>query len=123
VAFQRILRKLIVSTHGALGAIFADFEGEAVEVVTERPFDAGDYDLRVVGAYQAVVMTRLKEICAKARIGRPERFAIDFTTVHVLSFDLQDGYYVVLILDPTANEGLAWRQLEKCRDELLAEMI
>ena len=122
MAFQRILRRLIVSTKGAIGAIFADFEGEAVEVVTERPFEAGDHDLRVVGAYQAIAMTRLKELCAKARIGTPQRFAIDFTTLHVLSFDLKDGYYVVLILDPSANEGMAWRQLEKCRDELLAEM-
>jgi hypothetical protein len=122
VAFQRILKRLILSTSGALGAIFADFEGEAVEVVTERPFDAGDHDLRVVGAYQGIAMMRLKELCTKTRIGTPQRFGIDFTTVHVLSCDLKDGYYIVLILDPTANEGLAWRQLEKCRDELLAEI-
>lgn len=122
MAFQRILRRLLVSTNGALGAIFADFEGEAVEVVTERPFEADDHDLRVVGAYQGIAMMRLKELCTRARIGTPKRFAIDFTTVHVLSCDLKDGYYVVLILDPTANEGLAWRQLEKCRDELIAEL-
>ena len=122
MAFQRILRKLIVSTAGALGAIFADFEGEAVEVVTERPFDAGDHDLRVVGAYQGIAMTRLREVCAKARIGEPLRFAVDFTTMHVLSCDLKDGYYLVLILDPSANEGLAWRRLLQCRDEVLEQM-
>ena len=113
---------MIVSTDGALGAIFADFEGEAVEAVTERPFDAGDHDLRVVGAYQAIAMTRLRELCAKSGIGPPLRFAIDFTTVHVLSCDLKDGYYLVLILDPTANEGLAWRRLMSCRDEVLEAM-
>ena len=122
MAFQRILREMILSTDGALGAIFADFEGEAVEVVTERPFDAGDHDLRVVGAYQGIAMARLKELCDKSGIGRPVRFGIDFTTVHVLSCDLKDGYYVVLILDPTANEGLAWRRLLACREELIAEM-
>ena len=113
---------MIVSTHGALGAIFADFEGEAVEVVTERPFEAGDHDLRVVGAYQAIVMARLKDVSQKSGIGAPIRFGIDFTTMHVLSCDLKDGYYVVLILDPTANEGLAWRRLLECRDELTREM-
>ena len=113
---------MINSTSGALGAIFADFEGEAVEVVTERPFEADDHDLKVVGAYQGIAMMRLKELCVKSRIGKPVRFGIDFTTVHVLSCDLTDGYYVVLILDPTANEGLAWRRLLECRDELMAEM-
>ena len=120
--FQRILQKLVMSTNGALGAIFADFEGEAVEVVTERPFEAGDHDLRIVGAYQGIAMSQLKEVCAKSGIGKPVRFGVDFTTLHVLSCDLKDGYYVVLILDPTANEGLAWRQLMRCRDELMQEI-
>jgi hypothetical protein len=122
LAFQRILRKMVVSTHGALGAIFADFEGEAVEVVTERPFDADVHDLRVVGAYQGIAMERLRELCANAAIGEPVRFGIDFTTMHVLSCDLKDRYYLVLILDPSANEGLAWHRLLQCRDEVLREM-
>jgi hypothetical protein len=113
---------MVVSTRGALGAIFADFEGEAVEVVTERPFEAGDYDLRVVGAYQCIVMMRLRDLCAKSGIGEPVRFAIDFTTMHVLSCVLKDSYYLVLILDPSANEGVAWRHLMECRNELLREM-
>ena len=120
--FQRILQKMVVSTEGALGAIFADFEGEAVEVAAERPFEADVHDLRVVGAYQGIAMSQLKEVCAKSGIGKPVRFGIDFTTLHVLSCDLKDGYYIVLVLDPTANEGVAWRQLMKCRDELMREI-
>jgi hypothetical protein len=35
---------------------------------------------------------------------------------------VKDGYYVVLLVDKTANEGLAWKQLRICREKLLAEM-
>jgi len=113
---------MVASTEGALGAIFADFEGEAVEVLTERPFEADVHDLRVVGAYQGIAMQRLRIVCANAAIGEPVRFGIDYTTMHVLSCDLKDGYYVVLILDPTANEGVSWHRLMQCRDELMREI-
>ncbi len=122
MAFQQILLKLVLSTKGALGAIFADFYGDAVQVVGERPFEAGEHDLAIVGAYQGITMQRLRDICTNASLGEPIRFGTDFTTMHVLSCDLKDGYYLVLILDPTANEGVAWHHLMRCRDEVLHEM-
>jgi hypothetical protein len=39
-----------------------------------------------------------------------------------MSYDVKDGYYVVLLVDSSAVEGLAWRRLEKCRERLLSEM-
>ncbi len=40
----------------------------------------------------------------------------------LLSSDLKDGYYIVLLLDGRANEGYAWHQLDVCREKLIAEM-
>jgi predicted regulator of Ras-like GTPase activity (Roadblock/LC7/MglB family) len=122
LAFQRILRRLVASTQGAFGAIFLDWEGETVEVVTERPFDADDHDLKVIGAYQGIFLTRLRDIAEKLPIGRPLRFKIEFERSSTLSIDLKDGYYLVLVLDHDANEGLAWAKLMNCREELLREM-
>ena len=122
VAFQRILRSLVASTHGALGAIFLDSEGETVEVVTERPLDADDHDLRVIGAYQGIFLTRLRELAAKVPVGTPQRFKIEFEKSSILSCDLTDGYYLVLVIDHDANEGLAWRQMLATRAEVLREM-
>ena len=122
MAFQRILRSLVASTHGALGAIFLDWEGETVEVVTERPLDADDHDLRVIGAYHGIFLTRLREVAEKVKIGVPIRFKLEFERSATMACDLKDGYYLVLVVDHDANEGLAWRRLLTTREEVLKEM-
>jgi predicted regulator of Ras-like GTPase activity (Roadblock/LC7/MglB family) len=120
--FQRILHELISSTSGALGAIFLDQEGETVEVLTDRPLEADDNDLKVIGAYTGIFLTQLRNVCSGAGIGRLDRFKIDFDSTSVLTCDLKDGYYVVLLVDASANEGLAWQKLVACRERLLGEM-
>jgi hypothetical protein len=115
-----ILHELIATTSGALAALFLDFEGETVELVCEH--DLNDHDLRILGAYQGIFLTRLREHCDAAGAGQPLRFKIEFSETSVLIFDVKDGYYIVLLTDARANEGLAWRRLEECRGKLLAEM-
>lgn len=122
MAFRGILHELVRSTHGALGAIFVDWEGETVELVTERPLDADDHDLRVIGAYQGIFLTRLREMAEKLPIGTPQRFKIEFEKTMILSCDLKDGYFLVMVVDHEATEGIAWHQLMVCRERLIAEM-
>ncbi len=118
--FRNILDELLVTTHGAVAALFLDYEGETVALVCDR--DLSDHALRILGAYQNVFFTRLRELCAQVDAGEPLRYKIQFDSMGVLSYDIRDGYYVVLLVDGTANEGLAWRRLERCREQLLAEM-
>ena len=118
--FQLILNEMLATTRGALAALFLDYEGETVELVCDR--DLNDHDLRILGAYQGIFLTRLRELCAQAGAGEPQRFKIELAKNSVLSFDVKDGYYLVLLVDATANEGLAWRKLERCRERLIAEM-
>ena len=118
--FRMILDQLLATTGGAMAAIFLDWEGETVELVCDR--DLNDHDLRIVGAYQGIYLTRLRELCQRIGAGEPLRFKIEFDEAKLLSYDCKDGYYVVLLVEASANEGLAWRQLEGCRERLLAEM-
>jgi predicted regulator of Ras-like GTPase activity (Roadblock/LC7/MglB family) len=120
--FRRILQDLVTATHGALGAIFLDQEGETVEVLTERPFEADDNDLKVVGAYSGIFLTQLRNVCHEMGTGKLDRFKLEFATTTVFSCDLKDGYYVVLLTDGTTNEGVAWQRLCECRERLLGEM-
>ena len=120
--FRRILLDLLQSAHGSLGAIFLDSEGETVEAITERPFDADVHDLRVIGAYQGIFLSSLKRICDALRAGAPRRFKIEFEKMNVLSCDLKDGYYLVLVVDDSTNEGVAWRQLDRCRARIVQEL-
>lgn len=118
--FRAILDELLATTSGAFAAIFLDFEGETVQLVCDR--DLSDHDLRIIGAYQGIFLSRLREMCAKTGIGTPHRFKIDFDATTVLACDLKDGYFVVLLLDGKANEGFAWHQLDLCKEKLMREM-
>ena len=118
--FRLILDELLVTTHGALAALFLDFEGETVELVCDR--DLSDHNLRILGAYQGIFLDQLRTMCANTGAGEPRRFKIQFAEKSVLSYDVKDGYYVVLLVDSSFNEGMAWRRLERCREKLLAEM-
>lgn len=120
--FRNILRDLLTATSGSVGAIFLDKQGESVEVTTERPFDTDDHDLKVIGAYQGIFLAQLHRICETLGAGPPRRFKLEFLLTTILSCDLKDGYYLVLIVEAGTNEGLAWHKLEGCRDRLLAEM-
>jgi hypothetical protein len=122
IVFRRILHELVLSTPGAIGALFLDYEGETVEMLHDRPFESEDHDIKVMGAYQGIFLMRLRELCEKTAIGTPHRFKVEFAEAKVLSCDLKDGYYLVFMVDRTANEGLGWRNLAKCRERLLAEM-
>lgn len=120
LAFRRILDELLSGTSGSIAALFLDYEGETVELLSAHELET--HDLKIIGAYQGIFLSRLRDICDHLDAGRPERFKIEFDRVTILSFDLTDGYYVVLLLDATANEGMAWRRLGECREKLMREM-
>ena len=118
--FRLILHELLATTTGALAALFLDYEGETVELVCEH--DLNDHDLRILGAYQGIFLTRLRSLCDQIEAGNPKRFKVEFEGTAVLSYDVKDGYYIVLLVDGTFNEGFAWRRLERCRERLIEEM-
>jgi hypothetical protein len=118
--FHLILNEMLATTRGSLAAIFLDWEGETVELVCDR--DLNDHDLRILGAYQGIFLDKLRTLCSNVDAGPPQRFKIEFPETCVMSCDVKDGYYIVLLVDSSANEGMAWRKLEKCRERLLAEM-
>ena len=120
--FDHILRELVQATPGAIGALFLDWEGETVEVVGDRPFDADEHDLKIVGAYQGIFLTQLRDLCTRVDAGQPHRFKLDFAETRVFSCDLKDGYYVVLVVDNTSNEAVAWRALDDCKARLMPEL-
>ena len=122
MGFREILVDVLQSVGGAIGAIFLDSEGESVEVVSARPFDTDDHDLRVIGAYSGIFLSQLRRITEATNAGEARRFKIDFAASKIFCCVLRDGYYLVLVVDAGAVEGVVWQRLERCRDQLLGEM-
>src|SRR5258708_5371552 len=113
---------MLQSTGGAIGAVFLDSEGESVEVLSARPFDTNDHDLRVIGAYAGIFLSQLRRITDSTNAGAARRYKIDFAASKILCRDLKDGYYLVLVVDAEAVEGMVWQGLEQCCARLLGEM-
>jgi len=122
VTFQSILRETLQNTPGAIGAVFLDREGEAVDLWAENVFDIGPEGLRAIGAYTGIFLSDLRRACARLNAGVPQRLTIDFEQARVLSCELKEGYYLVLVFGRDANEGLAAERLRRGRERLLAEI-
>jgi predicted regulator of Ras-like GTPase activity (Roadblock/LC7/MglB family) len=118
--FQTILADLLAHVDGAVAAVFLDWEGETVELMSAHSLERDE--LKIMGAQQGILLRHLRRMCDTNRLGPPHRFKIEYTRATVLSCDLKDGYYVVLVVSPDSNEAIAWRWLESCRQRLLVEI-
>jgi hypothetical protein len=122
VNFRDILMETLQPMRGAIGAVFLDSEGESVEVVSARPFDTGEHELRVIGAYAGIFLSQLRRLGVSTDGGAPRRFKIDFVASRIFCCDLKDGYYLALLTDDGAVEGAVWQGIMRCREMLLREM-
>ena len=122
MGFRDILAGVLQSTAGAIGALFLDSEGESVEVLSARPFDTDDHALRIIGAYAGIFLSQLRRITESTGSGTARRYKIDFEASKIFCRVLRDGYYLVLVLDHSANEGIAWQRLRQCREKLMEEI-
>lgn len=108
--FNYLLTNLLVDVPQALGAIFVDPEGEAVELVTRH----GDpFDLKVEGAYHSIFLRQLDALTASANAGPIDSFVLEGTHLTTLTQALPDGYYVVLVVDRSASRAQALERLRR----------
>ena len=108
--FQYVLADLLSRVEGALGVMFLDYDGEAVEVLGWTDWI---YDIKVLGAYQGIFLTQAKNFSAERKLGVCEEMTMRIGQEIFLTRSLPDGYYVTLILGGNASEGLARRELAR----------
>ena len=102
--FHYLLTNLLVDVPSAVGAIFLDPEGEAIEWVTRHN---DPFDLKVEGAYHAIFRRLLDEVAAKTNIGAVDSYVIEGSSLAALTQNLPEGYYIVLVLDRKGSRGKA----------------
>lgn len=93
-----------------------------MELWAESVFDAGPDELRAIGAFEGIFLSDLNRAVHRFGGGRVQQLVIDFGGAKVLSCDLKEGYYLVLMVSADANEGIAAHRLRECRDRLIAEL-
>jgi hypothetical protein len=118
--FNYLLTNLLVDVPSAIGAIFLDGEGEAIEWVSRE----GDpYELKVEGAYQSIFMRRLERVVEQLAAGEVDSYAVVSENLVALTQAMPHGYYVVLVIDRrTGSQASAMHHLRKAAKVLAREL-
>jgi hypothetical protein len=123
VSFAGLLGDLVGAAAGARGAVFCGHDGEFVELVVANPRPPGcgeltEYDLKVIGAHLAAPWLRLQEGSANGGAGTTLQMRLRCTAGTLLCAHLPEGYYLVLVLSPSAQTPRAEVALRRAADRL-----
>lgn len=116
--FKKILNRMLEQIPGALGAIIADWEGEAVDQVARMD----DYDIKVLGAHKGIILSQLREALDRVDAGELEEILIRSDNSNTLVAPVTEDYFLVLTLSPEAMLGRASFELRRCAAQLREEI-
>ena len=117
--FVDLLQSAVERLPGVTGAVFADWEGEAVGSVA---LSTTESTVRIIGAHWGIVYFRCREMFDKLQLGSIDQIVLRFAGQCVVVGRVTDEYFVVLSLGADGHLGGALRALERLRDQLRAEM-
>lgn len=110
MSIQDLLEDLVAKTDGALGAVFVDPEGEAIELYVRT---ATPYEMRLEAAYHGVFLRRAARLASLGGAGSLRRLTIAGRNLRVLSRPLKGNYYLVLVLEHNASIAVAANRLRQ----------
>ncbi len=116
--FKIILTELVQKVPGALGAVLADWEGEAIDQVA----CIDDYELRVVGAHKGIILSNLREVVRRLEGDCLREIVITAEKNQTLVLPITEEYFLVLVLERRAILGRALFEGRRCLSRLHAEI-
>jgi predicted regulator of Ras-like GTPase activity (Roadblock/LC7/MglB family) len=117
-AFGDILQSIVERVPGAIGAVFADWDGEPVDQFAHIP----PLDIQLVGAHWGVVWSQATARLAGHGLGSVEELVIEGERAVVLVRAVTTQYFVVLAIKRDAHLATARRELARGAQTLLGEM-
>jgi hypothetical protein len=131
--FTPVLRTMLLAVPGAVGAIFADWEGEAVDLFPDprraqdaqtplAPSTLETFDLRLFGAHWGIILNLVNAALRTFHYGDPQIMMLHHDRLDVLIQTVDAHYYVLLALRPGAPLASALQHLERSVQALRAEM-
>jgi predicted regulator of Ras-like GTPase activity (Roadblock/LC7/MglB family) len=115
MSFEEVLSSL-ASAPGAIGAAFVDPQGQTVA-------RAGDpLATDVLGALQSVWLGELGRASERAGLGEIRDLSLDFEDRHVLSAQVKDGYFLLVVFASQGLPSIARARLDDARERLAREI-
>ncbi len=117
-SFTAILQRTVERVPGSVGAIFADWDGEAVELIVKTNRD----HLLHIGAHYAVILNNVQAVLRLFHFGEAIEIVVQHEHLDVLVRAVGDGYYVVLAMEKDGHLATALRETRACAEGLRKEM-
>ena len=111
--FRDVLRALVQSVPGAWGAIFVDWEGEAVDLFAT----SDEYEVKLAGAHTGLLLNRVVAAGKQTELGRTRSALMRAEGNDFYLHTLDEEYFVLLATKPT-RAGLARQRLSEAVREL-----
>lgn len=118
--FGMILRNLVEGHPEIIGAVFADWEGETVDLYHREGDEA--FDVQVLGALVAIFIKSIQKAHKKANIGDLVELTIATDKAIYLIVPVDQDYYIGLWSTSGAPLGWAKRRLERAVIAIRNEM-
>ena len=112
--FKKILNQLLLDVPGAQGVVIVDWEGEAVDQATR----IGEYDIKILGAHNGIILTLLREVLARLNSDYPEEVVIRTRQGITLIQPLTEDYLLILQLQSGTLVARAAHKLRACAEQL-----
>ena len=119
MSFKAVLEDLLDRTPGSLGAIIADWEGEAVDHLSRR---IDDYDLKIIGAHKGIILTNMRQAMRDLDSDDLQDIIVTTDKTQTLIIPITTDYYLVLTLQKNASFGRALFEVRKTILALRAEI-
>jgi predicted regulator of Ras-like GTPase activity (Roadblock/LC7/MglB family) len=116
--FGEILAELVGGIPGAVGAVFVDWDGEAVDQFGHIP----EFDIRIIGAHWGAILNLIKNLLRNKKLGAPHLIMFSSEKREVLVQSITAEYFVVLSMKRGSHLGHAIKQLEAVVRALRREM-
>ena len=110
--FQEILQRVVDGVPGAAGVIFADWEGESVECVSNWQ----DEDIKLLGAHHGIILNLAREVAENCAQGGINGMLVSSEVGRVVVQPVKEGYYLVMLLPPHGNVGVAFKKLREAAE-------
>ena len=112
-----ILERLLRTIAGAEAALLFDQNGEVVVQA-----GAKDERHRLIGAYQGIGLATAARAATRYETGRITQISCRFEGGTIVLTPLNDGYYLIVSLAPTANLAVGLWHSAEARASLNAEL-
>ncbi|MBW2731932.1 MAG: hypothetical protein JRH20_06030 [Deltaproteobacteria bacterium] len=121
--FGKILDEMLHDIPNARAAIFADEEGETVDMARRRlTGDSAFFDHQLTAAHWGVVYKACLRCLRDTSLGLLDRITLRFSQQQTIIARVSAHYYLILVLGLDADLQQALRLLDRGRERLAEEM-